>query len=286
MLALDIEGNEHVADEMAALFAGHSPIFAPDTLTDNEVQHLLQKLVPVREIDEYHLQELLTHTAKRLPLETLNFLLARLEYAVEQGDKTGTGEHYSPLPFDVEDKLPLDLSPMAEHPRYEEALWQLCRQSVNVRGWKDFWLPRLFHYVSLNCGPVALRVLDQWIAEAGGDPEKIKAASLLLSCAPPDFVFENVKFVTRTLRAANAVSRDCFYQVRGHFWMSLSGGAYMRSPFEPAPHHVRQRDESRRIALQLPSGSPEREFYEGLFRDAELEIAGELKRDAELADEH
>ena len=285
VMALDIEDNEDVADEMASLFTGYSAMFALDTLADDEVQHLMQKLLPVREIDHHHIQELLTRIAKRWPLVIFNFLLARLDYVVEHGGKTGVGEFYSPVPFDLEQNLPLDLSPLGEHPGYEEALRQICRQSVGMRGRKAFWLPRLFRSVSLDCGPTTLRVIDQWVTEARKDEEVIKAASLLLSSAPPTFLFEQVEFISRMLGVAHSINRDCFHEVGGHFWMSLSGGTYMRSAFEPAQRHVQQRDESRRIALTLPVGSPEREFYEWLAKNAESEIKDELKRDAELADE-
>ena len=63
-------------------------------------------------------------------------------------------------------------------------------------------------------------------------------------------------------------------------WGATISGVRSGTPGEPFPEAVEQRDRSRQIAKQLPTGSLEEQFYSDMAESAERDIAREAKDDA------
>ena len=68
----------------------------------------------------------------------------------------------------------------------------------------------------------SLEVLNEWINTK--NEEKITAVGLLVKEAPSDFVFSHSDFVSNLLTNAQAISDDCYKEVRSNLLKSVEHG--------------------------------------------------------------
>ena len=93
-VALDTEigSNAKLADELCEIFGEYG--VSPTVLTEKRIQSLLSKLLPIGEIDEYHITNLLGWAARERPTLILQFFLDRIRYSLNEHD----GSSYQAIP--------------------------------------------------------------------------------------------------------------------------------------------------------------------------------------------
>jgi hypothetical protein len=268
-VGVEVGSEEGIAGELFQIFQPGLGI-ALDALEDSDVRALLGKLVPVRDIGDYHIRAFITAAAKREPRATLDALITRLTRAGEE-DHT-----YRPLPFE-----PLELGDIESSPDYEDILREIRDKALSVSLIvREFFLPGLFRDVSKNFShPVAMRVLSEWVGS--GQSEKIEAASSLLKGAPSGFVFEAVDFVQRVIERAHEAGEECERRVEGHLYGSAISGTFWGTPGQPTPRDLALRDRASEVGARFPVGSAVRRFYDSLVEHAEASIRHGLARDEE-----
>lgn len=138
--------------------------------------------------------------------------------------------------------------------------------------------PQLFAGLADGYGDLAIQALREFPDTR--DEAHVLAVGRLLREAPNRFVLDQVPFVVEVLAVAHGLSADCQSQVESALWASAFGGVRMRTPGEPDSEQVRLRDRAHELATTLPPG-PARSFYRRLARDAEANIADDLRRDDE-----
>lgn len=268
---VDIGAEPVLAKELCSAFDAKYGIPMTE-VRDEELVRLLAKLEATEEIDDYQISEFLATASDRVPVSVVELLLRRIDHAETAADRA-----YTPLPHL---HFHHSFHGLGESGQYESIL-RMIRDRALKKGWRtSVWVPNLFKVASLDFAPKSLSVLDEWINS--GDPERVEAASLLLTDAPSDFIFTNSAFVSTLLERAYAAGEECYRSVGSNLYQIAVSGVRSGTPGQPMPQDVELRDKSRTIATTLPVASPVRRFYDELAKHADASIKDDLARDEEL----
>ncbi len=273
-LKLDIGDSDELADELCATFAREENGIAADQLTDAELSCLLAKMEAIQGIDGHFVQQFLANASRRSPEAVIQFLLNRIER--EDARWGGSGRA---LPFDG---LHFRLGGVVESEKYQDFLRTIRDRMLGASGTGCFWLPKLFKEVSLNFSPASIEVLREWIDS--GNPEKIVTAASIVNEANPDFVFDQVAFVTNLLERALHAGNACYRRVSNYIYNCARSGTRHGISGQPFPQDIALRDRAREMASRLPAGTPAHRLFESLRKYAEAEIRDQIARDEELDD--
>jgi hypothetical protein len=256
-----------------------------DKLNDLQLEILLKKLEPIKEMDEHHIREFLKYISKKMPQSLIQFLINRIEYEKMDNNLTNWDDvrnwrkRYMAIPYQG---LSEELANLYESAEYKDILRQI--RDAMIRSDEDiiFRFSDLFREVSFGFNQVSLDVLNEWIDS--GNEGKIVAAGELLKEASPELTLENFDFVTNILDKAYKAGYDCYRKICDIlFRVTLSGGS-TRAFGEPDPRDIHLRDQATKILGGLMIGSPEYRFYDLLKEHAENSINHDLKKDEELFD--
>ena len=270
--AVEIGDSDFLANELCQLFYGGWTI-PFDELTPDDIGAILSKLEDVNEIQEYMINTFLVRASEVDARAVVGLLLNRI-----MNDRN-SDPLYHALPLLGFDQPLTGFSTSSER---EDILRGVRDISVESSPAIRYWLPELFREISLGFkSDAALNVLNEWVNS--GSPEKIRAASQLTFRAHPNFVFENVEFVSNLLECAHVANEETFVNVSGDLMASASSGTRSGTPGEPFPEDVALRDNASAIADQFDLGSPANRFYASLAQNAEATIQDHLLRDAEEA---
>lgn len=268
---VDIGSNPVLAEELCTVFDPKYGIPMAE-VRDEELEVLLAKLEATQDLDDYHISEFLAAVAHQLPMSVVRLLLRRIDRAEALDDRL-----YRPIPFS---HFHHSFTGLADSAQYESILQMVRDRALKKTSQTAFWIPSLFKVVSLGFTPESLKVLEEWINSK--DPDRVEAASLLLTDAPSDFIFTHQAFVSNLLERAYAAGEEGYRRVGSNLYKVAVSGVRSGAPGQPMPQDVELRDRSRTIASTLPVGSPMRRFYDGLSKHAEASIKDDLARDEEL----
>jgi hypothetical protein len=243
----------------------------PDQLTDAQLSSLLLKLTPVLDIDNYHILKILEYTARRLPQQTVDFLIDRLRREEE------ASKEFKAYPYSG---LNQTLIGLAESSEYLNLLRIVRDCSLLEPTNQSRLVAELYHAVSLNYNDSSLVILNEWIDS--GDPQKIQQACRLLREASQSFIFSQEAFTQHALEQAYMTGDECFQDVLNSLASTAIYGERSGRAGQPFPQDLLLRDCSIETLGRLSPSSPLREFYEVLVRRAEANITKSKQRDQEL----
>jgi hypothetical protein len=245
----------------------------PDQLTDAQLGRLLLKLAPVLDIDDYHILKFLECTARRLPQQTVDFLIDRLRRDEEQAAE------FKAFPYE---RLNQTLIGLTESSTYLDLLRSVRDCSLKDPKPRSSLVADLYQAVSLNYNDSSLIVLNEWIDS--GDPQKLQQACRLFREAPQSFIFSHEAFTQHALEQAYMIGDECFQDVQNSLALTAICGERSGRPGQPFPQDLLLRDRSIETLSRLSLSSPLRGFYEVLLRRAETDIADSQRRDQDLND--
>jgi hypothetical protein len=253
-------GTSHVlADELLTVFTFRQ-LF--EHLTVNDVNAILEKLMPIPELDGHWIEEFLAQSSKAYPNQTMDFFKRRVERSAESEDwkyrpaNNGPYGHVS-LRFRDSEAYPELLRTVAE--------W--------MRAGKD--KPFLFGYrarelFETSFGPFngeTVQFLEDWIATS--DEGDLRLISDILGETDHTFVFTHRSFVERFLEKARQVSPQSLKGAISSLFGSAIGGIRTGTPGEPMPRDLEMKKTSEEILQSLPRFSPAYELYDALRKHAE-----------------
>jgi hypothetical protein len=280
--AVEIDGNDATAHEVAMVLGKHGvPL---ERLEDDDLRALLRQLDDVNSIDDYHIGQLLDAAAERVPDDVFELLLRRIDHPRER-ETLGAREWYQPIPF-----LPaqFSLAPLTRSPNYGRYLRRVLTLAKNPRGGKKgsgrgFWLPQLYELVSqFFTKAESLDLVHAWATS--GDEKKMKAAYLILTQVPRQFVFQHEQRVVEILAAADALGAEMLEHAGQALSSAPSTGARSGKAGEPFPEDLALKEQASE-AKERQSDTRARAFYEDLERHASWAIEDQIRREEEFLDE-
>ena len=245
----------------------------PDLLTDDDIERILQKLVPVREIthQNFHLARFLAFLVRRNSARVVGFFLHRIEYSMTHKDE----ERYTATPFGL-DELFAQIVDTPEH----AAIIRALAGSLNEQdALKRYWLTKLFGLVAGGFGPATQAVMSE-LAEDKTE-ENYKLIAILLQEVPREFIFSEKDFCAKLLEAANRISVQAFKNISGQLLASSQSGGFSGIPGEPFPQQVSIKDRAAKLATEYADRPVVAKFYSDVAQFAQEMIDKQLERDEE-----
>ncbi len=268
-VSVEIGDDADLAEELCGLFCRHRRR-GPTGLTDEQVDHLLAKLQPLRRLESrtHNVLTFIAYVSKRRPRSVVEMLLSRIQNACLR-DVRGREERYDAIPIGGHG---LSLPGLRESSEY----LALLRQIRDAAETPD---PLARHHLAtLFCVAADLQaaadVLGEWTSS--DDREKVVAAASLLREYHEDVVFALGDFVADTLDNAAKLGRDCYKAVSGQFFGIAISGAWTGAVGEPSPRHLRDKKLATEMAQKYASRPNVRQFYEAVAGHAEDSIRREL----------
>ena len=300
-LALNIEigDDEKLADAYCSIFNEHG--ISLEKLDAKKLEMIIKKLSKIKILDGhlYHLNVFLAHCSAKIPEELIDFFLERLD--LYQNFKSNSNSRFQPLPYSgLYRKFksssnsrfqPLPYSGFSDNelkgvslsPNYKKILRKVRDRSLNKDLTDSFWLPMLYSYISENFSFTSLEVLSEWVNTK--NEEKIKAVGLLVKDAPSNFVFLHSDFISNIITNSQAISNDCYIEVRSDLSNSALYGVRTGIHGQPCNQDEELRDRAQEFMGKYQLGSPTWDFYNWLYNRAKGSINAWLERDEEMLEE-
>ena len=261
---------KELAGEVLSLFADNGPLRL-DTLRKDELDGIVDELVACNQIDDYWIQDFIILLSRTDLQRTVGLLQRRVEHA----EKHNELDDYRPVPYRWHDKWRLESKGAQDRRRILEELRDWAAK--DAPGWRRYYeAPRIFAAVADEFDDEALDVIGLGLK---APPAIAGNAANLLSAVPRDFAWSNVRWIVRTLEDAARRDTELYRAIGSALQAALMSGARTGSPGEPFPEDVKQRDAARKVADDLPIGSPGERFYRSVQRFAEHAIQREKNED-------
>jgi hypothetical protein len=272
LVGADIGKNPRMAEVFAEAIDSNFGI-PPDLLTDDDIEKILQKLVPVREIthQNFHLARFLAFLVRWTPARVVGFFLRRIEYSTTHKEE----ESYTPTPFGMEELF----AQIADTPEHA-AVVRVLAQSLNEQDvLKRYWFIKLFGLVAGSFGPATQAIISE-LAEDKTE-ENYKLIAILLQEVPREFIFSEKDFCAKLLEAANRISEQAFKNISGQLVASSQSGGFSGIPGEPFPQQVSIKDQAAKLATEYADRPIVAKFYGDVAQFAQEMIDKQLERDEE-----
>jgi len=270
LAALRFSDDEGLADDIFSSFRRDFGV-SWSNFSESELELIRRDLVALPGIGGYSVTEALATRSSTDPGWVVRLLQDRIERA-ETLESLG---EYEAMPFSWDNRLRV-----RETPDFNASLTRILDWIAENL---DSWVRRkmgadLFAAVATGYDSQVVDLLAK--ALETGSALTTRATAAVLHEAPRTFIWEQAHFVRTALRAADRLGEDVRREMVGALWAATISGIRSGTPGEPFPETIEQRDRSRQIAKQLPTGSLEERFYSDVADSAERDIAREAEDDA------
>jgi hypothetical protein len=268
LAAVEWDNDSNAGEAVCSLLSPNHGI-DPALLSDEQIDAIIERIAVLPSIrdNHYHILQMIAYTSRRRPRQTVDMLLTR----ITDLDRSGYARDRMPFPFDAHG---LTLPGLMQAPDYPSLL-RLVRDAVVARGsGVDFWLPALFSTCATDL-EAAVTVLREWVVP--GNPEQLMGAARLLNGFDHSIVFDLHPYIADLIDAAAKTSTKCLQRVESELFGLAIGGMYSSVPGQPAPRHVADKAEARKLVEYYASRQAVRDFYERLEQYSDSSIDREMK---------
>jgi hypothetical protein len=261
---VDIGISCEIADDVLVLFQ-HDDIIPFNMLTEDDITHLLNKMMRLPELNGYWVEVFLSNVSVHHAQRAASFFLARVEHAVNTQDW-----HYRPCNYGPYSHVPLRFR---ESPEFGRLLRQVSVWLKSRRA--DDYLFRirageLFDAMFRPFDNELIGYLQDWID--GATAADMPIISQILSEASPDFVFERQSFAVRFLEKAKQFGKEPLDDALSALFKSAIKGIKEGIPGEPFPQDIQLKEKAEKVIGGMPRFSPAYRLYEALKKHAEQGI--------------
>jgi transcriptional regulator with XRE-family HTH domain len=268
--------NYKYAQELFVLFRKKQEgIF--NALTKTDIMHFLNGLKNVPKLEGHWVEEFLSALSEQYPIELLDFIILRVEHAVEINDYSFRPINYGPFSY-----VPLQFykSPQAQFANAKIWKWLLDNQST----------PAPFHFHASNVVGTIFAGVNGNAALVAFLESKLDTATIIelevigtfLRKTEQNFIFTHTLFVVHLLERCLNLDLVIFKKVMRELYGSATSGSRSGLVGEPFPEDIQQRDQVKEILAQMSRLSPAYELYESVLKAAESAIERSLKEAEEF----
>jgi hypothetical protein len=293
VLETDVGEDSELANGLFTTFEERGG-FDISELTSDELARLLDKLRMVEDVRPYHLGRFLLQAALRDPIAVAKFLLDRVRRKTkideELWEKPAT-DFYS-WTSQMEDKYSAlpgsgfhddEFQEVTKHPDYGDALRLIRDAALNEEhrsvSQYEGTVSELFRDFSINYGPVALDVLNEWINSSAC--VRVRSAQHLLGDSYLGFYVNNLSFVSNYLHRA----QECGKAVSDAVESAMLHYAEYGPPRVIASHRGERGNALFHYALKalenVKDDQPAVRFFRSLRDRGREMLRSEMRQDAE-----
>jgi hypothetical protein len=264
-LGTEIGDDSELAEGLTTIF--HPSSVDPDALTEQEAATILNKIVPIRDLDRqgqsYHLSSFVDWTCGKYPEVAFEFVLKRLDYesALEVGCPYQLT--YQAVP---DHGIRPQFRGFVRSQRYALLLSDV-RDRLAIKGHSANHLVDLFWSMG-DLNAETLAAIDEWIHS--GDRDKLRWAMRLLREGPKILAMTRPYFAVHVVETVSQVSRELGRDAMGVFIGHARTRGWEGSFSEPPKAMAELRD----MALELAGKMTGSAVGSGLFQ----EIASTIDR--------
>jgi hypothetical protein len=269
LAAIRFSDDKNLADDFFMAFRLEYGI-SWSNFSESELNQIRQDLVAVPSIGEYSVSKALADRSATDPVWVVGLLLERIELA----DSLDSIRGYDALPYSWDNQLRI---------RDTSAFISSLNGILNWiaedpgTGLRRKLAAELFSAVAVTFDSQVVNLLTKALATA---TEKMTLAVVaVLQGAPRTFIWDEPDFVRSALHAAAKLGEDLETDMIDALRGVTIFGSRIGTPGEPFPETIEQRDRSRAIAKDLPTGSIEKQFYTNIAKSAERDILRESEDD-------
>ncbi len=271
-LEVNIEDKTELADILCSIFDEVRGIPIGD-LTDKQLNYLVKKLEPIKDIDRHHICEMLKKASKRIPHSVVNLLLSRIKIC-----QNCPNDEFLPVPYmGFHENIFKDINDCLIYKEMVEALLNFALENRN-----NFWISILFNEVSANFQDMCLEILNKWVST--DDADKIMSVGDLLSHSSSDFIFIQQDFISNILDHSFYIGDECYHYIENKLLNIATNRVFHRVRGEPSPEDIDLRDKASEALKHFNAGSPAYDYYYSVRKRAESSIINNCKIDEELQD--
>jgi hypothetical protein len=272
LLHADVGEEDQIGDALCECFSARN--FDPSMLSPEQVDAVLEKLIPIPELRGHYTQRVLSWVGEHRPLSVVRFFLSRLSLDATI-ERRQSGASYKPVPYS---NLEAYLRGIAKTPEYPFILEQL-RGNVLSDTLSHHWSKQLFCAVA-TFDTATFSCMDEWLHS--GDVEKIKESIGLLCEIGPQLALQHPAFVAHVLECCQSVSTDLVDRAIGSFITNaLYQGIEGSTIGQPPEKAVSIREGSDELLTRFPDG-PMHALFTKMRKSAENRINSNFREDQDF----
>jgi len=270
LAALRFSDDEGLADDIFLSF-GRDLGISWSNFSEPELELIGRDLTALPGIGGYWVTEALATRSSTDP----GWVIRLLQDRIERAETLESLSEYEAMPFSWDNRLRVRETP--------DFIASLNRILDWIAENLDSWVRRkmgadLFAAVATGYDSQVVDLLTKAIES--GSEVTTRATAAVLHEAPRTLIWEHAEFVRTAIHAADRLGESVRRDMVEALWVATISGIRSGTPGEPFPETVEQRDRSRQVARQLPTGSLEERFYSDVAESAEREIAREAEEGA------
>jgi hypothetical protein len=260
-----------MADEMCGAldYAGISK----ESLSEDQVRRLLDKLVVTKEIDQHHTERFLAWAGEHFPSPLFELILRRLDRDAELERRNEKKGGYAPIPHH---RFGNAFRPLQKTANYRTFLEQVRDRFFSQPG-QSFWLRELFWSIA-SIDATALEVIGELLDRR--EAESIRIALQLIEGAPPEFALSQPDFAVQVIEKCRRVDAKLGELAESVLLVNSQTGSFNRAPGQPSPRYVSLKDKSETLRAKFAPGSAGNRLFTRM-RDSAVEILNRERLDDE-----
>jgi len=250
-----------IADK-ALQFLGEQLLTSFKSLSEEDVNYFLEKLIPLEDLDEYWIENFLANASQYYATQTAKFFMTRTQKAVEEQNwhYKPSRQHAVPLRFRESTEFSFLLGQISNwiepHTTDTEYFYYSVSALLNT-----IFYPLDHHLLSF---------LSEFINK--GNPIYFRMISTILYKAPSNFVFEHKDFVVIFLERMKKYDNEFYQQAVSDLCASATCGMKHAVWGKPYPEDIKLKDAAEKVLQDLARSSPAYPLYKELKKHAEQNI--------------
>ncbi len=276
-ISVEVDSDPRLASELADVFApGHG--FPITMLSDDQIEEILKKLVPVKNI-EYWIMDLLSRFYAKDPRKVISFFFDRTQLHPKDQEQS---LQYHPVPFDTMGAVFASPLTNADYWKwYLEEFFKRIKKCKDDLG-RQYWISHLFALFA-NYQAVEQPMLT--LINNAKSKEDVQAIIALLQNMKSSFVLGQPEVVRQFMLLCWKIGQETYERAASTLVSSAMSGVISGTPGQPPPALVDKLEKAKHLAQRFNNEEPVRRLYEDVALSIKSEIDRMAERDEEILDD-